>query len=86
MTMRRLGEILPPPGDDAASRGDVVPFPGAGERAGRKDAAEAPAGAASGAGDTACTICGGERFHSHRRRGAAAGRMAGAIALQAAAR
>jgi YfiH family protein len=34
----------------------------------------------------ACTICGGERFHSHRRRGAAAGRMAGAIALQAAAR
>lgn len=29
----------------------------------------------------ACTICGGERFHSHRRRGEAAGRMAGAIAL-----
>jgi hypothetical protein len=28
-----------------------------------------------------CTICGGERFHSHRRSGAAAGRMAGAIAL-----
>jgi YfiH family protein len=28
-----------------------------------------------------CTICGGERFHSHRRAGAAAGRMAGAIAL-----
>lgn len=31
----------------------------------------------------ACTICGGERFHSHRRSGAAAGRMAGAIALHA---
>lgn len=31
----------------------------------------------------ACTICGGERFHSHRRSGAAAGRMAGAIALDA---
>lgn len=29
----------------------------------------------------ACTICGGERFHSHRRCGEAAGRMAGAIAL-----
>lgn len=29
-----------------------------------------------------CTICGGERFHSHRRRGAAAGRMAGVIALE----
>jgi len=29
----------------------------------------------------ACTICGGERFHSHRRCGVAAGRMAGAIAL-----
>jgi YfiH family protein len=28
-----------------------------------------------------CTICGGERFHSHRRLGAAAGRMAGVIAL-----
>lgn len=30
-----------------------------------------------------CTICGGERFHSHRRSGEAAGRMAGAIALDA---
>lgn len=29
-----------------------------------------------------CTLCGGERFHSHRRRGEAAGRMAGVIALQ----
>jgi copper oxidase (laccase) domain-containing protein len=30
---------------------------------------------------TDCTICGGDAFHSHRRRGAAAGRMAGVIAL-----
>lgn len=31
--------------------------------------------------DPACSICGGERFHSHRRSGARSGRMAGAIAL-----
>lgn len=28
-----------------------------------------------------CTICGGESFHSHRRRGKNAGRMSGVIAL-----
>ncbi|MBK9387740.1 MAG: polyphenol oxidase family protein [Planctomycetes bacterium] len=31
----------------------------------------------------ACTICGGASFHSHRRSGEVAGRMAGAIALAA---
>lgn len=30
----------------------------------------------------ACTICGGEHFHSHRRSGTSAGRMAGVLALQ----